>query len=392
MKKITLTILALILVVAFALPIQTIAAKNNEMKIHFIDVGQGDSTLIQSHDGKNILVDGGPKSAGKTVVNYLKSKGIKKLDFVVATHPDADHVGGLISVLNSISVGKFVNSGKSHTTETYTQLLKLVEQKNIKYIEPKIGEILIGDWTSDFYLQSLYSDAKAVDTNDSSIVLKTGYKNVEFLLMADASKDLEELLTNSFDSLNVQILKAGHHGSNTSTSSKFLKAVKPEVTILSYGKDNSYSHPHNEVLANLKAEGSKTYSTAQEGTIVVTTDGETYSINAKEFIPPKVVPVTEPVKESYKNCTELRKVYPQGVKDGHQAYEAQHDADNDGWACEPVEDNNTKNPTPTPAPPTTESFKNCTELRKVYPDGVSSSHPAYDKKHDRDGDGWACER
>ncbi|UZM97886.1 MBL fold metallo-hydrolase [Lysinibacillus sp. MHQ-1] len=103
--------------------------KKSEMKVHFIDVGQGDSIFIQSHDGKNILVDGGAKSAGKTVVSYLQSKGIKKLDYVIATNPDADHVGGLISVLNSISVGKFVNSGKSHTTETYTQLLKLVEQK-----------------------------------------------------------------------------------------------------------------------------------------------------------------------------------------------------------------------------------------------------------------------
>ncbi|HBJ01836.1 MAG TPA: hypothetical protein DDY89_15420, partial [Lysinibacillus sp.] len=144
--------------------------KKGEMKVHFIDVGQGDSILIQSHDGKNILVDGGPKSAGKTVVSYLKTKGIKKLDYVVATHPDADHVGGLIAVLNSISVGKFVNSGKSHTTETYAQVLKIVEQKNIKYVEPKIGEILLGNWTSDFYLQTLYIDGKASDTNDASIV------------------------------------------------------------------------------------------------------------------------------------------------------------------------------------------------------------------------------
>jgi|GEM_PF-425283 len=378
--------------------------KKGEMKVHFIDVGQGDSILIQSHDGKNILVDGGPKSAGKTVVNYLKSKGVKKLDYVVATHPDADHVGGLIAVLNSISVGKFVNSGKSHTTETYTQLLKLVEQKNIKYIEPKIGEILIGDWTSDFYLQSLYSDAKAVDTNDASIVLKTGYKNVEFLLMADASKDLEELLTNSFDSLNVQILKAGHHGSNTSTSSKFLNAVKPEVTILSYGKDNSYGHPNNEVLNNLKSAGSKVYSTAQDGTIVIKTNGKTYNVAAKEFNVPESKPSqqkpetkpTEPVKESFKNCSELRAVYPGGVMSGHPAYELQHDADNDGWACEPVVDNHTEKPTTTPittpSEPSRESFKNCTELRKVYPNGVDSSHPAYEKKHDRDGDGWACER
>jgi len=378
--------------------------KKSEMKVHFIDVGQGDSILIQSHDGKNILVDGGAKSAGKTVVSYLQSKGIKKLDYVIATHPDADHVGGLIAVLNSISVGKFVNSGKSHTTETYAQLLKIVEQKNIKYVEPEIGQILIGSWTSDFYLQTLYVDGKASDTNDASIVLKVGYKDIEFLLMADASTDLEDLLVDSYDTLKAQILKSGHHGSNTSTSSKFIKAVKPEVTILSYGKDNSYSHPHNEVLTNLKSAGSKVYSTAQDGTIVITTNGKTYNVAAKEFNVPESKPSqqkpetksTVPVKESYKNCTELRVVYPGGVMSGHPAYESQHDADNDGWACEPVEDSYTEKPitTPitTPSEPSRESFKNCTELRKVYPDGVSSSHPAYEKKHDRDGDGWACEK
>ncbi len=371
------------------------STNKGEMKVHFIDVGQGDSTLIQSHDGKNILVDGGPRSAGNTVVAYLKALGIKKLDYVVATHPDADHVGGLIAVLNSISVGQFVNSGKSHTTETYAQLLKLVETKSIKYSEPKIGEILIGGWTSDFYLQSLYSDAKASDTNDASIVLKTGYKNVEFLLMADASAELEGLLVDSYDSLKVQILKAGHHGSNTSSSSKFINAVHPEVTILSYGKDNSYGHPHTNVLENLKAVNSKLYSTAQDGTIVITTNGDTYSVNAKEFVPPSTVtpkPTPEPTKESYKNCTELRKVYPLGVDSSHPAYEAKHDGDNDGQACEPEKETEPVKPEPTPQPPAKESYKNCTELRKVYPDGVQEGHPAYDKKHDRDGDGYACEK
>ncbi|WP_431812151.1 ComEC/Rec2 family competence protein [Lysinibacillus sp. FW12] len=154
--------------------------------------------------------------------------------------------------------------------------MKFIERKNINYIEPEIEQLLIGNWTSDFYLQVLYADPYAKDTNDASIVLKVGYKDVEFLLMADASTDLEDLLVDSYDTLKVQILKAGHHGSNTSTSSKFLKAVKPEVTILSYGKDNSYGHKHNEVLTNLKSAGSKVYSTAQDGTIVITTNGKTY--------------------------------------------------------------------------------------------------------------------
>lgn len=150
-------------------------------------------------------------------------------------------------------------------------------------------------------------------------------------------------------------------------------------------------HPYDEVIANMKAVGSKIYSTAQDGTIVVTTNGSTYSINA----PVKVPPVSEPVKESYKNCTVLRKVYPDGVRVGHTAYDSNHDDDNDGWACEPFKETNTSEPPPQPEPvptPMKEYFKNCTELNKVYPNGVDSSHPAYDKKMERDGDGGAWEK
>lgn len=399
MRKFLSTIIMLTLVFAFTFPTLGIAAsKKDELKVHFIDVGQGDAILIQTPKGENVLVDGGPRKAGKGLVDYLKSLGIKKLDYVVATHPDADHIGGLISVLNSISIKTFVNSGKVHTTDTYSQILKLVKDKKIKYMEPEIEQILIGDWTSDFYLQALYADPLANDTNDASIILKTGYKNVDFLLMADASTDLEELLVDSYDSLKVQILKAGHHGSNTSTSKYFLDAVKPEVTILSYGKDNSYKHPHSDVLQKLKAANSKVYATAESGTIVITTDGKKYSVAAKEMTVPGAIeskPVETP-KSLYNNCTELRVVFPNGVALGHPAYESKHDVDNDGWACEPSEDNNNKvtQPYVPPAvtPPSTQTdFKNCTELKKVYPNGVKRGHPAYQPKFDRDGDGLACE-
>ncbi|MGG2111890.1 S-layer homology domain-containing protein [Lysinibacillus pakistanensis] len=342
-------------------PTPVVPSIKGEMKVHFIDVGQGDAILIQAPTGENILIDGGPRSAGNKVVSYLKSIDVYVLDYVVATHPDADHIGGLISVLNSLTVGQFVNSGKAHTTETYFELLNLVESKNIKYVEPKIEQLLIGGWTTDFYLQSIYVNAKASDTNDASIVLKAGYKDVGFLLMADASAELEDLLVRAYDTLKVQILKAGHHGSSTSSSLPFLRAVNPEVTILSYGKENSYGHPDTEVLSNLKAVGSKIYSTAQDGTIVVTTDGNTYSINVKEFNPPKVNPaptVTQPVKET--NTTTELVTQPELA--------------------------------PTPTTQTKEYFKNCTELNKVYPSGVQEGHPAYDKKMDRDGDGWACEK
>lgn len=313
------------------------ASTSKVMKVHFIDVGQGDSILVQAPNGKTMLIDGGVRSAGNKVVAYIKSLGINKLDYVVATHPDADHIGGLIAVLNSISIGEFINSGKEHTTATYEQMLRLVLEKNIKYTEPKTGDLITLD--KDLKVQVLYADAIASDSNDASIVLKATYNKVSFLLTGDADKEIESEIAGIYD-VQATILKAGHHGSNTSSSLAFLQKVKPNATILSYGKENSYGHPHDEVVANLKKVGSKMYSTAQEGTIIVTTNGNTYDISAKEFEEP-ITPTPEPEPtpnpppvEYFKNCTELKKVYPNGVKRGHPAYQEKMDADKDGHACE----------------------------------------------------------
>lgn len=412
MKRVLSILIALVFVISF-LPNQNTNAKSNEiiasevkqnnktasMKVHFIDVGQGDATLIQLATGKNVLVDGGPISAGDKVVAYLNSLKIKKLDYVIATHPDADHIGALIDVLNNFTVTNFINSGKEHTTETYYDLLALVNSKKIKYIEPELGAVYEYNTLIESYFQILYVNPKANDNNDASIVVKTGLGNNEFLLAADAGTDIENKLIKTYDTIKATVLKAGHHGSSTSSSLSFLKAVKPEIAILSYGKNNNYGHPHKEVLANIKKVGAKVYSTV-EGTIIVTTNGKKYSVNTLPS-PIEVEKEPEP-KESYKNCTELQKVYPNGVKKGHSAYDTKHDRDNDGWACEPDVDNTPSQPTtptttptntsPTPPSPTpTKAYKNCTELKKDYPNGVSSSHPAYQSKMDRDNDGWACE-
>lgn len=344
MKKLVSLLLMLVLVIGFV-PV-SIDAATKDLKVHFIDVGQGDAILIQSPDGKNILVDGGPKSASKTVVDFLRAKGVKKLDYVVATHPDADHIGGLIAVLNTFPVTNFVNSGAEHTTQTYFELLTLVDDKNINYLEPEIADILIGDFTSDFYLQVLYVDSSANDTNETSIVLKTGYKKVEFLLMADADTEIENFLMNYYDDISVEVLKMGHHGSKTSSSAKFISNVKPSVGILSYGKNNSYGHPHAAIETRLKNVGAKTYKTAVDCDITVTTDGVKHSVSnscgktAEKPTPaakPAPMPVTKPesvTQTNFQNCTELRKVYPKGVGKDHPAYQPKMDRDKDGWACE----------------------------------------------------------
>ncbi|MEH7122435.1 MBL fold metallo-hydrolase [Bacillus sp. JJ1532] len=326
---------------------------NKPLQVHFINVGQGDSILIQTSNGKSMLVDGGAKSAGDEVVSFLKGKGVTNLDYVVATHPDADHIGGLISVLNTFQVSNFVDSGQAHTTQTYYDLLSLVDAKNINYVIPKAGSTINLD--SHLGLTVLNAAEAGDDNNEASIVLRLTYGNISVLLMGDADTATEQEIISRY-AVKSTVLKAGHHGSNTSSSETFINAVKPAATVLSYGYENSYGHPHPEVVSRLKSAGSLLYSTVFSGNITMSTNGLTYSFNTKPWngvtITPTPVPeppVTTPEQPadpglgtyvipgaptSFSNCTAMREYYPNGVKTGHPAYAAKHDRDNDGWACE----------------------------------------------------------
>ncbi|MCM0625266.1 MBL fold metallo-hydrolase [Lysinibacillus sp. OL1_EC] len=250
----------------------------HEMQVHFIDVGQGDSILIESPSGKTMLIDGGVKGAGQQIVSYLKELGINKLDIVVATHPDADHIGGLIPVLDNMTIEQFYDSGKVHTSQTFEEMLTRIDEKNIPYHVPKIGDDI--EFDKDVNVKVLNANDQATDNNDASIVLKMTYGNVSFLLTGDAGVALEKEML-QYD-VKATVLKAGHHGSNTSSSEEFIQAVKPKVAILSYGEDNKYGHPHAEVVDRLQAIGSKIYATADLGTITVSTDGVNYTVNGKE--------------------------------------------------------------------------------------------------------------
>ncbi|GAB0170689.1 MBL fold metallo-hydrolase [Lysinibacillus sp. CTST325] len=282
MKKLIVVLLCIFLLAGCTETLNTekvSVTAGHEMRVHFIDVGQGDSIFIESPNGKTMLVDGGVKGAGQKVVSYLKELGVNKLDIVVATHPDADHIGGLIPVLNSLDIGQFYDSGKVHTSQTFEEMLTLIDTKNIPYNVPKTGDSIAFD--DDINVKVLNANEHATDNNDASIVLKVAYGNVSFLLTADAGIALEkEMMQND---VKATILKAGHHGSNTSSSAEFIQKVQPEVTILSYGEGNKYGHPHAEVVERLQAIGSKIYATAEAGTVIVSTDGVNYDVNSKEM-------------------------------------------------------------------------------------------------------------
>lgn len=255
--------------------------------ITFLNVGQGDSILITTPQKKAILIDGGtyPREwstfdAGKyVVVPYLKRQGIRKLDMVIATHPDLDHIGGLLAVLEYFHVDLFLDSGTISTTQTYEDLLKLVEQKKIKYkianpskiqLEPSLSLQILSPISQNF------SD----DPNNNSIVIKLKYGNISFLLTADITEAAENLYVKQYgEKLKCHILKVPHHGSNSSNSGLFLSYVQPETAIISVGKNNPFGHPSQTVLERFK--NIDVYRTDINGHITVSTDGKEYRITTQ---------------------------------------------------------------------------------------------------------------
>ncbi len=256
--------------------------KGGVLKVTFIDVGEGDSCLIQTPGGKNILIDGGKGFRGKEVLPFLKRKGIRRIDTMVATHPDMDHIGGLLAVLDSnIRIGEVLDCGKAHTTATYKNFLNKIEQrKATKYSQPRAGQTL--NWGEEIKVRVLSPPHLRWDSNDCSIVIKLTYGKVSFLFTGDAAEKAEKEMVSRYSTrLKSTILKAGHHGSKSSSSDDFLRAVRPKIAIISVGK-NPYGHPTKEVLDRLTRLGIKIYRTDLKGNIIITTNGEDYQVRARK--------------------------------------------------------------------------------------------------------------
>jgi competence protein ComEC len=252
---------------------------SNLLHVYFLDVGQGDSILIDSPTHKRILIDGGPNSKVLSELGAILPFGDRRIDVVLETHPDADHIGGLIDVLREYEVGAFIEPGVESPSKLDDTLDALVEEKNVPSILARRGmKVDLGDGVS---LNILFpnQDVSNWETNDASIVAKLVYGEESFLLTGDSAKKTEYLLLAlDPDELKSDVLKVGHHGSRTSTSQIFADAVAPEYAIISAGKDNRYGHPTKEVLDILNKVGAKILSTIDLGTIEFETDGETLII------------------------------------------------------------------------------------------------------------------
>lgn len=249
----------------------TIATVSGPLKVHFIDVGQGDSILIQTPDGKTMLIDGGPKSSGPSLVSYLKKQGITKINVMVATHPHEDHIGGLIDVINNFTVDNIIDSGNSHTTVTFKDYLSAIKTNNINFIVPDLGQEF--DIGQSIKMQILGPISVTDDLNNSSIVIKLTYGSTSFLFTADAqSQEESQILSKGYD-LSSQVLKVGHHGSVSSSGVNFLKAVSSNIGVISCGKNNSYGHPDEITLKNLTSVKAAIYRTDTTGSIIIESDG-----------------------------------------------------------------------------------------------------------------------
>ncbi|EPY6472269.1 ComEC/Rec2 family competence protein [Clostridium sporogenes] len=251
--------------------------KSNELKVHYIDVGQGDSILVQTKD-KNILIDSGTRKSSDNLINYLKKQHIKKLDYVIATHPHEDHIGGMPKVIDEFEISNFYAPKKTANTKIFKDMILQLKKKNLKINVAKKGISL--DLSNDSSLDFLAPVKDNYEnTNDYSAVIKITHGNTKFLFTGDAEKTSERDILNSNVDLSSNVLKVGHHGSHSSSSKEFLDKVNPKMTIISCGKNNDYGHPHKETMKELKKRNIEIYRTDIDGNILLTSDGENIKKN-----------------------------------------------------------------------------------------------------------------
>lgn len=250
-------------------------AETGTLVSHYIDVGQGDSEFIELPDGTTMLIDAGTADYGETVVNYINDLGYKKIDYLVGTHPHADHIGGMQKVVQSFDIGSVYMPKASTNTKTYENLLTEIKNKGLKIKTAKAGVSIISD--NDLKVDILAPNSSEYDDlNNYSAVVKITYKNNKFLYMGDAEKLSEDEITAD---VSADVIKIGHHGSTSSSSKNFVKKVSPEYAVICVGKDNSYGHPKDSIVKRWKDIGAKILRTDEDGSITITSDGSDISVS-----------------------------------------------------------------------------------------------------------------
>lgn len=252
--------------------------EGKELVIHYLDVGQADSILIQS-DGKNMLIDAGTNDMGKTVVENLKEYEIQKIDYLIGTHPHEDHIGGMDDVIKNFEIGSIYMPKVQNNTKTFEDVLDAIRNKGLKITSPEAGyKFMLGDASCEIMNCGTGSSEEINNLNLSSIVIRMTYGEQSFLFMGDAEEENEKM--RSWPQTNV--LKVGHHGSNSSTSQEFLNQVKPQIAIIPVGKENKYGHPKQTTVNKLNNMQVEVYRTDEKGTITIICDGKNNIIKTEK--------------------------------------------------------------------------------------------------------------
>lgn len=271
-------ILFIILLINFTLLSCSINFPNNKFKVHYIDVDQGDSILIQVNN-KNLLIDAGPSHSKENLISYLKDSKVKTLDYIIATHPHEDHIGGMATVISSFNIGRFYAPNIIHNSKAFENMIIELQKKKLKVNIIKRGmghDIDLGKGTT---VEVFSPNSNTYDNiNNYSPIMKITYGSTSFLFTGDAEKDIEEELVQNKDTITSNVLKIGHHGSSSSTNENFFNLVSPNISIISLGINNSYGHPNKKVLELLNSKNTSIYRTDEDGSIVISSDGTNITI------------------------------------------------------------------------------------------------------------------
>ena len=239
------------------------------LRVNYIDVGQGDSIFIQLPNKETMLIDAGEAYEADNVINYLNNLGIKKIDYVVGTHPHTDHIGGLEEVINTFDVGTIYMPKVSSNSKTFEDLLTTISNKGLKVKTAKSGVVVLSEDNLKLEFIAPNSDNYS-NLNNYSAVLKLTYLDNTFLFMGDAETLSEDEITSDVDA---DVIKVGHHGSDSSSSVEFVKKVSPEYAIIMVGEGNSYNHPYQSIIDRYESVGAKVLRTDLDGNIICDSDG-----------------------------------------------------------------------------------------------------------------------
>lgn len=255
-----------------------INTNNNLLKVHYLDVGQGDSIFIELPNNETMLIDAAESYQSENIINYLKNLNYQKIDYVIGTHPHTDHIGGLKDIINTFEIGKIYMPKVVSTTKTYESLLMAIKDKNLKINTAKAGTSIID--TDALKINILApNNSTYTELNNYSVVTKITYRTTKFLFMGDAEKLSENEIK---ENVTADVIKIGHHGSNTSSSIDFIKKVNAKYGIISVGLNNKYNLPKEETITNWENSGTKIYLTSTNGTIRASSDGTNIKIESEK--------------------------------------------------------------------------------------------------------------